>query len=102
MKLEINLARQAIKLSEFQEFMISEMRISNEELEKLKACGNCWKNFSFTERSIIKINEQLFSLSDIKKIQKINRVKTQRFQTKNEAINYIKSLKIFDVIFISH
>lgn len=101
-KLEINLFRQAIKLPEFQEFMIFEMKITDEELEKLRGCRNCLKNFSFLERSVEKINAKLNQLLDAGKIKKSRIAETVRFDDPEKAIEYIKQLINPEAIFIAY
>ena len=100
--LKKDLARQAIKIPEFQEFMISKMKITDEELEKIKGCGRCWDNFTFTPRSIQKINERLLALVEAGKIKKRKVVTTMRFETKQEALEYVESLGDVGTIYVSH
>jgi len=102
MQLKKDLARQAIKLPEFQIFMMSEMKITDEELKKIKGCGKCWDNFTFTPRSIEKINEQLLALVEAGKIKKRKVIKTMRFDDPEKAIEYIRTLEEVEKFFVSH
>jgi len=102
--LKIDLARQAIKLPEFQEFMICEMKITDEQLTELKGCRECWENFR-TRGSIKKINARLEVLLSEKKIKKRKVIKTMRFDDPEKAIEYIRTLGILmdrEKICVSH
>lgn len=107
-KLETNLARRAINLEEFREFMICEMNLTGEELDKLSACpscpdcGDCWGKTKFLPRSIEKINAKLNQLLEDGKIRKSKMEKTQRFDDPLKAIEFIKELGNPEVIFIAH
>lgn len=101
-KLETNLARQAMKLPEFRDFMVSEMGISEKELRQLSSCGACWNNTKFLPRSIEKINEYLLMLAKAGKIKKSRMAKTLRFDTPEKAIEYIKEIGNPEVIFITY
>jgi len=95
--LNIILARQAIRLPEFQNFLIEEMKLKKEDVEKLGKCGACWNKLNFQPRSLEKINNYLEFLEAEKKIRKSFFKKKELvrmvFLNKKEAIEFIESSK---------
>ncbi len=100
-ELDINLARQAIKLPKFQEFMTSKMKITDEQLTQLiKGCGKCWRKFN-TPGSINKIMKELLVMVDQGLIrQRANRSPAMRCTSREEAVEYIKNLDDFVYLLI--
>lgn len=100
-KLETNLARQAIKLEEFREFLLFEMKLTGKQLAELTPCPSCWSNFK-TPGSIKRINEELEGLLGEGKIKKYSSFEeTIGFQSKKKAHEYIDGLDEFETIYIA-
>ena len=86
------LFKRAIQLQEFQEFMTSEIKVTNEEIEKLKGCRKCLSNFSWEDRAII--NNELDKLDKENKLEAPKAMKSLHKiftkEQKNEALKFIQ------------
>ncbi|MCH7928791.1 MAG: hypothetical protein IID03_12560 [Candidatus Dadabacteria bacterium] len=80
MQINKQLFKLAIKLEEFQKFMTSEIKVTDEEFKKLKGCRACLTNFKWTDRTIKKVNAHL------EKLDKENKLEAPKAMTSNHKI----------------